>query len=102
MRTTIIKPSPLHGKGLFALKDFSIGELVEVIDGEIILAKSRSKYSMRMSKGRSLILTNKTKFINHSLTPNVEFNINKAAVYAIAAIAAGEELTCEYESPFTR
>jgi hypothetical protein len=53
-----------------------------------------------LSGRRSLILTNKTKYVNGSINPNVFFNLKKWALIAMEPIRAGEELFSRYESVF--
>lgn len=98
-RNTIVKPSPIHRKGLFACRSFRRGEIVEPIEGEIVLRISKSKYAMLIPGRRSLILTNKTKYVNSSTTPNVLFHLPRGLV-AIKDIAVNEELTSEYAGIF--
>lgn len=76
-----VKPSRLHGSGLFALRDFSAGEFIcpGRIDGH------------RTPAGR---------FINHSLKPNatsVKTGDDIAAV-ALATIQAGDEILISYRT----
>ncbi len=97
---TIVRNSQIHGKGLFALSEISAGEIVAPIVGEIVLRKSQSRFAIWLSGGRSLLLQNKTKWINHSSEPNVKISVKKESVIALTDIQAGEELTSAYESVF--
>jgi hypothetical protein len=99
MSNTRVSPSPIHGKGLFARLAFVTGERVEGIEGNIILGESRSKYAIMLRGGRSLVLTGKAKWINHSREPNVRLDLKKGVI-AIRDIAEGEELFSRYESIF--
>ena len=99
-RRTVVRKSALHGRGLFAVGSFSAGEAVEDIEGEIVHRDSRGKYTIKLPGKRTLILTNKTKLINHASDPNVVFDAKKWKVVAIRDIADGEELTSEYASFF--
>ena len=101
MKNSVVRPSTLHGKGLFACRDFKAGEGIEPIEGEIVLRESHSKYAVPLRGKRSLLLTNKTKHVNWSTDPNVVLDSKKWQVVAIKDIAAGDELTCEYHSIFT-
>lgn len=103
MKNTVVSTSGVHGKGLYACRDFGEGEVVEPIEGDIVLRESESKYAIRLSGRRSLILTNKTKFVNHAdsaAEQNVVFDIKKEALVAVRPIKAGEELLSRYESVF--
>ena len=97
---TVVRSSNIHGKGLFALKSFAVGDVVEEIDYEIVLRESRSKYAMRLSGARSAIIKNKTKYVNGSHEPNVRFDLARGLI-ATRAITPNEELTSEYASVFS-
>jgi SET domain-containing protein len=99
MRNSVVKPSTVHGKGLFALRDFAAGDRVELVEGEIVLRQSESKYAIALSGRRSLLLTNKVKYVNHSSEPNVRIDPRRGLI-AVRAIAAGEELLAAYASVF--
>src|SRR5580704_12077860 len=92
MRNTVVRRSPTHGKGLFAARDFQAGENVENIEGEIVLGVRKSKYAIHLSGRRSLLLTNKTKYVNHGNPHNVVFNLRKQTLVAVATIRKGEEV----------
>src|SRR4051794_32745014 len=100
MKNTVVKNSQRHGRGLFALRNISAGECIEPIQGDIVLRESSSKYAMSLTGRRSLILTNKTKFVNFSRPSNSSFNLRKQALVATRDIVAGEEITAEYDSVF--
>ena len=78
---TQLRESPIHGKGLFATKDFEAGEVVcpGRIDGK------------RTPAGR---------FINHSLNPNIVPKKVGDDIYAVAArkIQASDELLVDYRA----
>lgn len=78
---TQLRESPIHGKGLFATKDFEIGEVVcpGRIDGK------------RTPAGR---------FINHSPNPNIIPEKVGDDIYAVAVrkIQAGDELLVDYRA----
>ena len=76
-----LKPSPIHGMGLFATRDFEAGETVcpGRIDGK------------RTPGGR---------FINHSALHNIVPVLVQDDIFAVAArkISAGDELLVDYRS----
>ncbi len=76
-----LRDSPIHGKGLFATKDFQAGDVVcpGRLDGK------------RTPAGR---------FINHSPTPNIVPKKVGDDIYAVAArkIQAGDELLVDYRA----
>ena len=98
---TVVRPSLLHGKGLFAVRDFRRGQVVETVDGEIVLRESNSRFAVAMSGRRSLILTNKAKWINHGTGDDANVVINlKRGVVATKDIKAGDELLARYQGIF--
>lgn len=100
MKNTVVKNSSIHGRGLFAFRKIFKGEIIEPIEGKIIFGDSKSRFSLKFSKGQSLILTNKTKWINHSNDPNVTFNLKRESVIALKDIDVGEEMFSRYNSVF--
>ena len=102
MKKTVVRPSPIHGKGLFAIVDLKKGELVHPIEGEIVLRGSDSKYAIRLPQRRTLILSGKCRFVNSAYGDqvNVVLDIKREHIVAIKDIAAGEELLAKYESVF--
>lgn len=76
-----LKDSSIHGKGLFATRDFEVGETVcpGRLDGK------------RTPGGR---------FINHSPSPNIEPRKDGDDIYAVAVrkIQAGDELLVDYRA----
>ena len=99
-KNTIIRPSPIHGKGLFALRSFRRGEAIEAIEGEIVLYESKSRFAIALTMRRWLILTNKVKYVNASSHPNVKFDSRHWRLVATRDIEIGDELTSEYQSVF--
>jgi hypothetical protein len=100
-KNTAVKQSPLNGKGLFALRSFRKGAIVEPLEGEIVWRKSSSKYAIAIDHSRSLILAGKCKYVNAAYglqgnVPNVRFSLKRAALIAMRDVAAGEELLAEY------
>lgn len=96
---TRVSKSPIHGKGLFARRDFDTGVVVETIKGEIVLRESTSRFAIPLPNRQTLILHNKTKYVNSSRNPNVVFDLDKGLL-AIQSIQAGDELTSKYQSVF--
>lgn len=81
-----IKPSPVHGKGMFATRDFSCGEIVA-------LARKGEK---RTPAGR---------YTNHSGNPNVAAHLldnGDVELIAIRPVSSGEEILNDYYLSFKR
>lgn len=108
---TYVAPSPIEGVGVFAAEAIPAGALIWRLDpafDRLIRYADASHLppSFRMFAERygypyphdteSLVLElDNGRFMNHSTTPNTCFT-DPDAGYALVAIAAGEELTCDY------
>lgn len=104
-----VRPSPIDGSGLFALEpigarrkigDFS-GELVTVREGRRRVRELERIALVELSNGHAIDGSrwgNEFRYINHSCRPNTYMRTIGLHVefYALRAIAAGEELTCNY------
>ena len=100
--------SRLTGKGLFATRPIAARAKIGEYEGKRIgLAEAR-----RRAKGRAIVaivelerfaldakgMRHGFRWINHSCEPNTYFRCtpDRAEVYALRNIRAGEELTCDY------
>ena len=92
------RPSDVHGIGVFACFAISEGDLIGVyegdptdIDGTYVLwiEQDEPPDTWRGIDGTSVL-----RFLNHSRTPNVEFD--GPELYALRDIAPGEELRFDY------
>jgi SET domain-containing protein len=103
-----IRPSPIHGRGLFAARPIRRGEVVAVKGGHILdrRALARSPAHAEAShiqiedefyigaRARGEVRANKL-FINHSCQPNVGIR-GQITFVALRDVAAGEELTYDW------
>jgi SET domain-containing protein len=100
---TEVRASKTHGKGVFALRDFSPGEIVFAWDTSNTLTDARyeqltgeqKNYVIRY-KGSWLFMTSPSCYINHSCESNTRA-LNGHDI-AIKPITAGEEITSDYRS----
>ena len=112
----MIKPSPLHGIGVFAIRDIpkgtrnifsqGVGEWIKLTIAEV---EALPKHSMDLVEHHCLFdedfyyvpdygfkLVDLVIYLNHSDTPNV-VSINEGEYFeAISAIKVGEELLVDY------
>jgi len=112
----MIKPSPLHGIGVFAIRDIpkgtrdlfsqGVGEWIKLTIAEV---EALPKHSRDLVENHCLFdedhyyvpdygfkLVDLVVYLNHSDTPNV-ISINEGEFFeAIRDIAAGEELLLDY------
>jgi SET domain-containing protein len=89
-------PSLIHGQGCFARVAFRPGDYIGTYDGPeaarngtYVLWVSEDRVHWTGRSGRNLL-----RWLNHSPMPNAEFS--GFELYAIAAIAPGEEITFDY------
>lgn len=104
-KNVIVKESKIHGRGVFAVKDFKRGEpILNVDDSHIVtntskLTKKNYDFDLDFLANDKIVwMQPPGKYINHSCSPNVYFKtiggIRK--IYAIRDILKGEELTHDY------
>lgn len=104
----IIKDSVVHGKGLFSINNFSSGQTITKIEGEIINADECVK---RELEGNVYIFWKEDdiyidvvnysiiKYINHSCDYNCDVEEDENGnliLIAVKEIEQGEELTIDY------
>jgi SET domain-containing protein len=91
-----VKRSAIHGRGLFATRQFVTGELIGVYEGETTSVDGRYVLWVTQEDGTELGIRgrNALRFINHSTSPNCAFHGDELT--AIAPIQPGHELTCHY------
>jgi SET domain-containing protein len=108
--TTRIAASPIHGIGLFAAQDIPRGTVIWRLVPEFDLVFDKetferlpepariqvNRYSYLASeRGAYVLCGDDARFMNHSATPNT-FEESEARTVAARDIAAGEEITCDY------
>jgi len=107
-----IGSSPIHGRGLFATRDFPPGETAAIYVGE---CTSKAESGRRQATSAQVFIfelndeedldgsaaDNPARFANHSCEPNCEAVAVGRAIHLLALrpIAAGEELTFDYGFP---
>lgn len=106
-----VRPSPIHGKGIFTKVDIKTDELVMIVQGEVITGKECERREEEENNvyifwnGRYYIdtaMTDKIKYINHDCKPNCgvwERNRESLNLIAERDIKAGEEITMDYGYP---
>ena len=99
-----IRESGIQGKGLYALREFKIGEVVLQWDlshtiptHEVAaLADEERRYTHPLDDGRTLIVQAPERFVNHSCDNNTE--VRNFCDVAIKLIRVGDEITSDYGS----
>ena len=93
-----ISNSRIHGKGIFANKDFNKGEIVLRWDSYSRKISDQEYYKLPEGQ-KSMVLsgrlyTSALQFMNHSCEPNVKSI--EGYDTAVRDIEEGEEITCDY------
>ncbi len=107
-RKTVVRESPIHGRGLFAKTAIDEGEIVAVKGGHIITRATLAELQTRLGPaeiqiGDDLFIGPTTEeeregamiFSNHSCAPNLGLR-GEITFVAMRGIAAGEELTHDW------
>ncbi|MDA0790512.1 MAG: SET domain-containing protein-lysine N-methyltransferase [Proteobacteria bacterium] len=84
----------LSGSGVLALRSFSAGELVAVINGEIV--PEILQHTLQIGKGKHLLDLYFAGYLLHSCTPNVSVDMQNMTVTALADIPANTYLYMDY------
>lgn len=106
---TEVRPSPIHGLGLFALEPIPAGTVVwrfvpefdcligidQVVGVPDVVQEFFDKY-VALDGGTYLLEADDSRFMNHSGSPNLVTGKGTEPMVASRDIAAGEELTCDY------
>ena len=110
-KAVVVKDSKIHGKGVFALRDFGEGDLVlELDDSHLVpdrskLTPEQSKYEIDVfiDKGgneKVVLAQSPERYINHSCDPNLlvktDLRSGIRRVYALRKIRGGDEITWDY------
>jgi uncharacterized protein len=109
--STYLAPSAIEGIGVFAGEPVSRGRLMWDLNPKFDVFVhphemeglpphmqdfiARYSYPHLEMPGVVIVDSDNGRFMNHSLEPNTDFRIFDKG-YALADIAAGEELTCNY------
>lgn len=109
-----VRPSALHGMGVFALRRIPRGtRVIEYLGERISHAEADRRYEHKSASDNHTFLFiaddttvidagvdgNEARFVNHACNPNCASVIEDARVFidALRSIAPGEELTYDYQ-----
>ncbi len=90
--TLQIRPSAIHGRGLFAGRAYKAGQVLGRCN--TIPTRRDGPYTLSTEHG-DVEVTCRLKYINHSPEPNVVY-YDDLTVVALRDIVAGEEITHDY------
>ena len=109
-----VRESPLHGKGVFALRSIAKGtRVIEYLGERVSHREADRRYGDKDANDNHTFLFivdsrtvidagvdgNEARFVNHACEPNCESVIEERRVFieALRAIEPGEELTYDYQ-----
>jgi hypothetical protein len=91
-----LRPSPLHGLGVFATRDIAAGDVIAQCVPRPV--EQDGMYVMRApddaGRTRRFELTGKLKYLNHACGPNAR--LDGARLMALCPITHGREITIDY------
>jgi uncharacterized protein len=96
----VVRPSPIHGRGVFAARRFEPGDVIidgcrEVLDDDAVESlPPREQVFLSFVNGHHVLMTPRARFVNHSCDPNAR-STDRHDV-AIRVIEAGDEVTVDY------
>lgn len=107
MGDVTVAPSEIHGRGVFAARDFTAGETVLVIDDSRVVDEDHPLHPKRgeyehhcdyLAGGQVVLMHPPERHINSSCDSNTYVRTIKDQRHVVArrAIAAGEEITYDY------
>jgi SET domain-containing protein len=101
MSDVIVKESKIHGKGVFAARDFKKGESITKWDTsrtmtkeELQNASKEDKRYITVMNGKTVVMQEPERYVNHSCNPNTI--IKNFSDVARRDIKTGEEITGNY------
>lgn len=109
---TVVKNSPIHGRGVYAAQDIPAGTRIFEYTGELITREEENRretendktgvtYIYQLNEHESIDGSrggNDSRFVNHSCDPNIEGIVNNRHIYYVALrdIKQDEELFIDY------
>ncbi|MGF6770505.1 SET domain-containing protein [Paraburkholderia sp. GAS199] len=109
----VVRRSPVHGRGLFAIRTIAAGALICEYKGTRVKwqdvqqhnrpGEAEAGHTFLFDVEHGLVIDgskggNSARWLNHSCSPNCEAELsnNRIFIYALRAIAPGEELALDY------
>ncbi len=89
----VVRPSGIHGMGLFASSDIPEGATIGLLEGKWV--RKDGPHVLWITKKKGFRVKNDMKFINHADDPNAAY-FDDLTVGALRDIRAGEEITHNY------
>ena len=96
-----VRQSKIHGQGLYAMREFSPGEIVvrwtnsrELSPAELATLPEAERRYLEVQNKKFILVGIPERFINHSCSPNT--TPGEFCDIASRHIKLGEEITCDY------
>jgi hypothetical protein len=96
-------PSAIHGRGVFTTRPRAPGELLTMLDGQLVSAGCSEHVLWELewnAVSATLLLVRALRttygFINHALEANLTIGPDRRTLRSSRAVQAGEELTLNY------
>lgn len=98
---TVVRRSPIHGKGVFARARIRCGAYIGRYVGRRTTRNNRYVLWIDEPDGSVLGIEgrNSLRYVNHSARPNAEFRGDE--LFSIRSIRPGEEITVHYGSEWS-
>lgn len=102
MKNVTVKTSKIHGRGVFADRDFKKGEVVIkyrlklLTKGEFANLTEKDKHFTSFQNGKYWFFPSPERYVNHSCRPNTNPNLKNKSDFAVRNIKKGEEITTDY------
>jgi SET domain-containing protein len=92
-----IRPSPISGRGVFALRSFARADVLYIAPNPIVLPFA-AKGTVQRSRHENVADPTILRWVNHSCKPNVrvEFDDGQVSLTAVRIVQRGDELMCDY------
>jgi len=90
----VITKDESNGHGVLALRSFEAGELIAVINGDII--PDILQHTLQISEGKHLLDLYFTGYLLHSCSPNISVDMQNMTVTALEDISANTFLYMDY------
>ncbi|QNN24801.1 SET domain-containing protein [Planctomycetales bacterium ZRK34] len=88
-----VKPSPIHGHGLFATELIPAGTILGQLQGQ--WTAQDGPYVLWVDEQRGFEVTCDLRYVNHHADPNAAY-MDDLTVVALRDITPGEEITHDY------
>jgi SET domain-containing protein len=94
IEVTQVRKSPIHGRGVFAIREIREGALIGHFEGERTRRNGRYVLWLEGDENVGIRGRNQLRYLNHSATPNAA--LYGTELIALVKIESGTEVTIHY------